>query len=151
MPILRPSDEVAVRERFDSELDGNVRLTLVTHSPIGGLIIPGRECASCPSTEQLVEEVSALSDNITLDTVDFYRDTDLAGELGIDKIPALIVAGEQDYGIRFYGLPSGYEFPVLLDAIVSASTSQSGLDESTVEALAALNDEVHIQVFVTPT
>ena len=151
MPILTPRDEEAVRQRFQEELDGEVRLTLVAYNPIGGLIVPGRECASCQSAQQLAEEVSALTPKITLETVDFYRDPDQAAKLRVDKIPALVVHHQGGDGARFYGLPSGYEFPVFLDAIVSASTGNSGLTEDTLGVLETLEDDVHIQVFATPT
>ena len=151
MPILAPPDEEAIRQRFQQELDGDVRLTLVTHNPIGGLIVPGRECASCDSALQLAEEVSALSSKITLETVDFYRDPDQTAKLGVDRIPALLVRHHASDGVRFFGLPSGHEFPVFLDAIVSASTGCSGLSEDTRGALAELEEDVHIQVFATPT
>jgi alkyl hydroperoxide reductase subunit AhpF len=151
MPILAPQDEDAIRQRFQEELDGDVRLTLITHNPIGGLIIPGRDCASCDPAQQLAEEVSALSPKITMESVDFYRDPDRAAELGVDKIPALLVRRGESDSVRFFGLPSGHEFPVFLDAIVSASTGNSGLSEETLGILAELEEDVHIQVFVTPT
>ena len=151
MPILAPPDEESIRQRFQQELDADVRLTLVTYNPIGGLLVPGRECASCDSAMQLAEEVSVLSPKITLETVDFYRDPDQTAKLDVDRIPALVVHHQASSGVRFYGLPSGHEFPVFLDAIVSASTGRSGLNEETRGALGELEDDVHIQVFATPT
>jgi hypothetical protein len=50
-----------------------------------------------------------------------------------------------------YGLPSGYEFGTLVDAILDVSRGESGLAEETKQALAALSRPVHIQVFSTPT
>ena len=151
MPILAPPDEEAIRQRFQQELDADVRLTLVTHSPIGGLFVAGRECGSCNSALQLAEEVSALSSKITLETVDFYRDPDQKANLGVGRIPALVVHHQASDSVRFYGLPSGHEFPVFLDAIVSASTGSLGLSEDTLGVLAELEEDVHIQVFATPT
>ncbi|MDP6455621.1 MAG: thioredoxin family protein [SAR202 cluster bacterium] len=151
MPILQPQDEEAVRQRFESELAGEVKMTLVTHNPIGGLMIPGRDCPSCPTAQQLIEEVVALSPKIELEIIDFYRDSETAKSLGVDKIPAVIVHNSNESGAKFYGLPSGFEFPVLLDAIVAASTQVSGLSESALAALAQVTEDVHIQVFVTPT
>ena len=151
MPILSPPDENAVRQKFQDELDVPVRLTLVTHEPIGGLIVPGRDCSSCTSTRQLAQEVSDLSPEITLEIVDFYREPDRVAEIGVDKIPALAVHHEGSDGATFYGLPSGHEFPLFLDAIVSASNGDTGLSGDTLEALGKLEEDVHIQVFATPT
>jgi len=151
MPILQPQDEEAIRQRFESELTGDVKMTLVTHNPIGGLMIPGRDCPSCPTTQDLIGEVVALSSKIELEIVDFYRESEIANSLGVDKIPAVIVHNSDDSAAKFYGLPSGFEFPVLLDAIVAASTQMSGLSEAALAALAKVTEDVHIQVFVTPT
>jgi glutaredoxin-like protein len=69
----------------------------------------------------------------------------------VDKIPAVAVVGDQDYGIRFYGIPSGYEFTSLLEAIRIAAAGESDLSQETVEFLSSLSEPVHMQVFVTPT
>jgi glutaredoxin-like protein len=69
----------------------------------------------------------------------------------VDKIPAVAVIGEDDYGIRFYGIPSGYEFTSLLESIRIAAAGQPDLGEETVEFLSSLSAPVHMQVFVTPT
>jgi len=50
-----------------------------------------------------------------------------------------------------YGLPSGYEFGTLIDAILDVSSGQSGLSDATKAALAEVKAPVHIQVFSTPT
>ena len=72
--------------------------------------------------------------------------------LGIARIPAVAVLGETvDHGIRFYGLPSGYEFGTLVDAMLLVSSGQSGLGEKTRSALRDLARPLHIQVFSTPT
>jgi len=77
-------------------------------------------------------------------------DTAKRDDYGIDKVPATVVEGQIDYGIRFYGLPSGYEFAALLEALRMASSGNSMLATSTREQLKALAKPVHIQVFVTP-
>jgi glutaredoxin-like protein len=59
--------------------------------------------------------------------------------------------GERDYGIRFYGIPSGYEFSSIIEDIVDVSRGDSGLQPATREALAAVSEPVHFQVFITPT
>jgi alkyl hydroperoxide reductase subunit AhpF len=69
----------------------------------------------------------------------------------IDKIPATVIMGEDDKGIRFYGIPSGYEFVTLLDTIKMVSAGQSGLGDKSREFLAQLKKPVHLQVFITPT
>lgn len=111
------------------------------------------ECGYCKETRQIAEEVAELSDQVTLQVHDFIEDQALAEEMGIDKIPALAVNGEndRDFGIRFYGIPSGYEFTSLLEAILAVGTGENELDASTLEFLESIESPLHIQVFVTPT
>ena len=62
-----------------------------------------------------------------------------------------MVEGARDYGIRFLGIPSGYEFTNLIDSIIVASSGQPDLSAETRTALAGLASEVDIKVFSTPT
>lgn len=77
----------------------------------------------------------------------------MADKYGVDKIPAIVVLGEndKDYGIRFFGVPAGYEFSSLLEAIKIASSGDSGLSPEAREAVGNIKNQVHIQVFVTLT
>ena len=108
-----------------------------------------------PESEQvkrLVEELAALEPKITALSYNFVLDKEKVGELGIQRIPAIAILGaEKDYGIRMYGLPSGYEFGTLIDAILDVSSGQSGLSDATRTALAEVKGPVQIQVFSTPT
>jgi alkyl hydroperoxide reductase subunit AhpF len=61
------------------------------------------------------------------------------------------ILSERDYGIRFFGIPSGYEFSNLIDSIIVASTGVAALSDATKASLAALAGDVHIKVFSTPT
>lgn len=69
----------------------------------------------------------------------------------MDKVPAIVVMDERDYGIRFYGIPAGYEFGFLINAVISVSKGESLLSEASKAKLEGLSKPVHVQVFVTPT
>jgi glutaredoxin-like protein len=109
------------------------------------------ECAYCKETRELVEEVAAQSTQVKVEVYDFEKDKAVADSLGIDKIPAVAVVGAKDYGIRLYGIPAGYEFTTLIEAIRLAATGESGLSAETKKAVARLTKPTTIQVFVTPT
>ena len=109
------------------------------------------ECDFCVETRELVEEIASLSDEVDAVIYDFASDSDEVDRYGIDKIPAIAVVGEKDYGVRFYGIPSGYEFVSLIEAIKMVASGQSELSDATKKALARLDEPVHFQVFVTPT
>jgi len=133
------------REQFRKRLEGlvnPVQLVIFTQT---------LECEFCAETHALVEEVAALSDKVEGVIYDFVLDKDKADDYGVDKIPAIAVMGQKDYGVRFYGMPAGYELASLLEAMDTVSTGESGLSEATKEALAQIDEPVHFEVFVTPT
>ena len=102
--------------------------------------------------KRLVDEIAALEPRITAESYNFVLDTAKVEELKISRTPAIAILGaSKDYGIRMYGLPSGYEFGSLVDAILDVSRGDSGLSAPTREALAAIGRPVHVQVFSTPT
>lgn len=113
------------------------------------------ECQYCRETRQITEEVAALSDNISLEVYDFVADKEIAEQFNIDKIPATVVmvGGDEpkDYGIRYYGIPSGYEFSSLIHDILMVGGESAELAAETKQWLADLTEPVHFQVFVTPT
>jgi glutaredoxin-like protein len=141
MPLLNEEIAEHVKQEL-ADLAGPVRLVMFTQE---------FECDYCAETRQLVEEVAALSDQLTAEIYNFVIDKEKAEELGIDKIPAVAVIGAEDYGVRLYGIPSGYEFTSLLHAIRTVAAGKPELTEETLATLAELTEPVHIQVFVTPT
>ncbi len=141
MPLL--NHEITEHVQNDlAALPGPVRLVMFTQE---------FECEYCKETRQLVEEIAALSDQVTAEVYNFVTDKEKAEQFGVDKIPAIAVIGAQDYGVRFYGLPSGYEFVSLLEAIKTVASGQTQLNAATLDVLRGLDRPVHLQVFVTPT
>jgi len=115
-----------------------------------------QNCQYCNETRQLAEEVSALSDKITLYTYDLKKDAEIAQTFGVDSAPYLIVAvkddeGIKDQGVHFRGIPSGHEFTSFIQAILIVSSRDSGLSEQTRAFLRSLVKPISLQVFVTPT
>ena len=110
-------------------------------------------CDYCKETRQIAEEVAALSNLVTVRVSDFVADSELARSLGVDKVPAIVVLGEdeRDYGIRFFGIPAGYEFTSLLEAILLVGADSFELQPDTLSFLESLDAPLHLQVFVTPT
>jgi glutaredoxin-like protein len=109
------------------------------------------ECQFCRETRQLVEEVAGVHEQLTAEIHNFVVDKEVVERYGIDKIPAIAVVGEKDYGIRFFGIPSGYEFSSLIESIRLASSGTPELSAEGLEFVQALGEPVHIQVYVTPT
>jgi len=141
MPILSPSDAARVREML-ADLPNPVRLVFFTQT---------LNCETCEPTKQILGELVELSSQIAIEEHNFLLEGDLATAYGIDRVPAIAVVGAQDHGIRFLGIPSGYEFMSLLDAIQIVSAGASGLSEASRAMIAGLESPVALQVFVTPT
>lgn len=142
MPLLSDKDAAFLRDHFAQSLLQPVKLINFTQTIA---------CQFCRETGQILEEVAALSDLITVVTYNFVTDKQVADQFGIDKIPATVVMSDVDYGIRFFGIPSGYEFTSLVEDIVDVSQGSSGLSKETLEAISAIEEPVHIQVYITPT
>ncbi|MBN1484662.1 MAG: thioredoxin family protein [Chloroflexia bacterium] len=141
MELIKEKDAQAIQEWFE-ELEQSVRLLVFTQE---------HECEYCRENRVLAEEMASLSDNVTVEVYDFVDDRAVAEEYGVDKIPAIAIIGEQDYGVRYYGFPGGYEFTTLVEDVIDVSKGDPGLSEQTMEALSKLSQDVHLQVFITPT
>ena len=123
-------------------LKGEVALTLFTSAD---------DCPLCDQTRELLTELTGLSEKLSLQVRDMEVSREIADHYRIDKAPAIVVEGEKDYGIRFYGIPSGYEFGTLLEVIRLVGQGDPELRPELTERLAGLTSPVHLQVFVTPT
>jgi glutaredoxin-like protein len=139
--IISENDKEIIKKEL-AGLTGPVKLINFTQE---------MECQYCRETNLLLQEIAELSDKITTETYNFVTDAEMTSKYKIDKIPATVIMGGEDKGIRFYGIPSGYEFVTLLDTIKMVSAGDSGLDLKTKELLGQLKKPVHLQVFITPT
>jgi alkyl hydroperoxide reductase subunit AhpF len=141
MGLLRDEDVAEIRGRL-APMTGPVRLVHFTQELN---LEYGRE------TRQMLEELTRISDKLTLETYNYLLDKDRVAEYAVDKVPATVIRNGKDYGIRFFGLPAGYEFATLLDAILAVSAGDSGLQPESRARLAQLTETLHLQVFATPT
>ena len=133
------------RKKVQAALSGmkaSVRLVLFTQT-LG--------CETCPPTRQMLSELVSLSDQLTLEELNLVLDAEQAREYRVDRAPAIAVVGTEDSGIRFIGMPAGYELVSLLDAIRLVSSGESGLSQESRALVAAVDAPLAIQVFVTPT
>jgi alkyl hydroperoxide reductase subunit AhpF len=142
MSLLTDEVTAELREAF-ADLVNPVRLVVFSQA----LAEPLSE-----EVRRLVEELAGLDARLSAESRNFVLDAERVAELGIERIPAIAVLGEsQDPGVRFYGLPTGYEFGSLVEAILDVSRGGSGLSEETRSGLATLTSDVRLRVFSTPT
>jgi alkyl hydroperoxide reductase subunit AhpF len=142
MSIFQADEEGRVRELLDA-LDRPVEL-LVAHGPEETPLPGARDIDFGAETERIVVGLAALSDNVT------YRVEEEPP--GFERYPAIAVLPDgEDVGIRYYGLPWGYELASLIGGVLEAGKQESSLAPESLERLVRLDRDLAIDVFVTPT
>ncbi len=142
MALISDKDKDMLTETFADKLRSDVTVLFFTQE---------HECMYCRETREFVEELTALSDKLHLETYDLVNDAEVAEAHGIDKIPAIKLIGEEDHGVRYYGMPMGYEFTVIVEDIIDVSWGTSNMDPETMGNVMPIDTKTHIQVFVSPT
>ncbi|MBT9174558.1 MAG: hypothetical protein DDT22_00218 [candidate division WS2 bacterium] len=155
MELLSERDKKQLKTFFEKELKEKIHVVYFTQGE-GNIIIPGKpKCMYCRETETILKEISSLSDKIQLEIHDFIGNAELAQGFNIDKIPATIIKNENDLGLRFFGIPSGYEFSAFVETLVMVSQGKTRLKDTTKKKLSeyldTIKEQILIQVFVTPT
>ena len=138
--MFDPQDEIEIKKRL-SEMTHDVKIILFTQT---------LNCETCSETESLLKALAELTDKIKLEFLNPQLDRDRATQYNVDRVPAIIIEGEKDYGIRYFGIPGGYEFASLLEDLVSVGKRESGLSEATKTWIQNLTEPLNLKVFVTP-
>jgi alkyl hydroperoxide reductase subunit AhpF len=142
MTVFRPEEEAKVRELLDA-LERPVEL-LVALGPEETPLPGARDMDFGGETVRIVEEVARLSDKVTSRVEEEPQ--------GFERYPAIAVLPEgEDVGVRYYGLPWGYELASLIGGVLEAGKAESSLTPDSLERLASLERDLAIDVFVTPT
>lgn len=148
MQMIPEQDREFLKVKFAREMHDAVTIIAFTRMPSNSF---GPECQFCTETEQLVEELAALSDKIKVEFHEYSPDNSLAEMLKIKRIPALVISKGGVNSIRFFGIPGGFEFGAFIEALVDMSKSSTELSDTVREKVRSVGKDVHIQVFVTPT
>lgn len=144
-------DQEFLRQKFALELMDPVKIDFFTQRELG-IYIPGRQpCAYCKPTGEMLQELAALSDKISLRTRIWNEEQEAAHKYGIDKIPGIVLRGRDRARVTFFGLPAGNEFPAFIETIVDVSRGTSLISAESKKKLRKVKEGLRIQVFVTPT
>jgi alkyl hydroperoxide reductase subunit AhpF len=142
MPLLRPEEETKVREWF-AELEQAVELLVAVgpeETPGGG----SRDVDFGAEMVRLCEGLAELGDGVTCRVEDEPN--------GFPRFPAVSIRPDgRDAGVRYDGLPWGYELGSLVGAIVEAGRAEPTLRPDSLAALEELQRDLKLDVFVTPT
>ena len=143
MGLIPDDHKMHIKEKLQQNMKAPVRIIVFTQE---------MECQFCKEARQLAEEAASLvPDKIKAEIYDLVKNTEKAKEYDVDKVPAIAIVGTKDYGIRYYGVPYGYEFNPFIDNIINVSKGTTDLSEDTKTKLESLDKLVHIKVFVTLT
>lgn len=110
-------------------------------------------CPTCQDTMQYIEEICELNEKLDLKKYEKTKHAEIFQKYDISLVPALIVSNSEskNSGIRFYGIPSGYEIHSFIHAIKMVSGIENSIESVIIERIKRLNKTFHLDVFITPT
>jgi alkyl hydroperoxide reductase subunit F len=142
MALLRAEEEAKVREWF-AELERPVEL-LVALGPEETPLAGAQDVDFGAEMVRVCEELAGLGDDVTC-RVEHEAE-------GFPRFPAVSIRPEgSDVGLRYDGLPWGYELGSIVGAIVEAGRAEPSLTADSRRALEELDRDLALDVFVTPT
>ncbi len=113
--------------------------------------VPDVDSAVVRGERALLERVAAASPMVRLDVRPGRWDAASERAVGIARTPCLALEADGDTGIRFYGVPDGYELETFLGILAAAASRRSGLTADTEARLRAIPTGVHLEVLASPT
>lgn len=141
MAFIQEGDKAEIKAQV-GDLVNEVKILVFTRS---------ENCQYCGEVETIIGEFAEIFEKVRLEKYDIELNADVAKKYDVKRAPAIVITGEKDYGIRYYGLPAGYEFVALMNAVRMVGSNNSELAEETITQLSKITKPVHIQVFVTPS
>lgn len=108
-------------------------------------------CDTCLMARQVVDELSCLSEQISVEEYNLVLDKSEVADYRVDRAPAIAIVGMKDIGIRYYGIPAGFEIDSMVEGIELVANGTPVLSDENQAILDVLDRDVSLQVFVTPT
>ena len=139
--VMSPAGAADLEARL-ARLESQVRLVIFTQT-FG--------CDTCLLARQVVSRFAEASDYVSIEEYDLVIDTEKVTEFGVDRAPAIAFVGKTDLGIRYYGVPAGYELDSMIDAVLLAGSGAHALSADNLAQLETIDYPIDIKVFVTPT
>ena len=109
------------------------------------------ECDYCKEAHQFAEEIAALDDRLSLTVYKLVDDKAMSERYQVDKVPAFLLLdkNDQDLGIRYYGIPAGYEINSFIWTILATSGQRETVPPEISERIARIEKDIHLLVFVS--
>jgi len=143
MALLSNEDREYLKGLF-TEMKRNVNILLFTteEKEFSGF---------CDDIKVILSELESISDKIKIKEYSFEKNRDEVEKFKVKRGPTLVLMAEKDLGVKYYGIPAGYEFSSLVEDIVDIGNDTIAIDENILERVKLINKPVNIQVFVTHT
>ena len=106
-------------------------------------------CPHCRIGEEVIGLLPPLSDKIKVEVHDVGKEPDAAKPYGVYMFPAIVIEGDRDYGIRFFGIPGGHEFTAFIQSIIYVSLRDPQLAPKVLAELKKIDQPVHLQVMTS--
>jgi len=108
-------------------------------------------CRHCRQERELLEEISNLANRLHLEVYNYVADREVAEEYCVDKVPGVVLVGAENYGVRYFGMPSAFEFRIFLEDLLRVSSGDSDLSPESRARLKDLESPVHLEVLTRAT
>ncbi len=138
-PVLGKKELTFVAEKLATMRD---RVELVSFAPTA---------VGTTNEETFFDQLAAAQPKITRTSYSLVGDAATARDLGLSMAPGVILKQGDNTRLRYFGMPSGYEFGVFLEAIERLSSNAPAISAAGVAALAGLRVPVTVKIFVTPS
>lgn len=137
---------------FNAELEGQLKEVFnEMKAPIELVHFTKAGAYTSEETKQYMEEIAALSEQITLRVVDFDASPELVSQYGIEMVPSTIFLNDKGIyeGVKFNGIPAGHEINSFVSAILEVSGAGEEAPDELKQYLEGLKQPVNIKVFIT--
>jgi glutaredoxin-like protein len=149
--MISLADQEQIQQKFAAEIAGPVKIDFFTERNLG-ITLPGKTpCQFCKPAREMLQEISALHDMISLRVHYFEDNTSEKAQFGVERVPGIVMRNQPGAMVKFYGIPGGTEFPMFIESIIDLSRAEVLLSEESAQSLSALEVDISLKVFVTPT
>jgi alkyl hydroperoxide reductase subunit AhpF len=108
------------------------------------------ECFACKETRSIAEGLAEMSAKVMVECADFRANGSIVRKFAAERIPAVVVGSKEGTMAHFYGVPSGYVFASLVEAIRDAANGPALSDESKAW-IDSLESGLRLEAFVSPS
>ncbi len=110
------------------------------------------ECEHCKITRNFLHTLLELANsNLDVEFYDILTDAEKAAEHKVEHTPTILVFGSEQYGIRFTGVPGGFEMISFLHALELVGKKQCSLSDETLKKISIISKPIDIKIFITPS